>query len=342
MPEGPQPRHPQLPRAPHGGPGTAPFAGIDFSVNTNPLGPNPVLLAAARAADLGAYPDPGMRAEQEVLAAWHGVSPAEVVPATGASELLHRLARAYLGGHDRVLSVLAPFGEFARAAALQGAALSVVEPEGAREAVHAESPTLVYLCRPHNPLGVSLVAENATALADTCREMGALLILDEAYVGLAPALEPVPPHPALVRLHSPGKLHGLVGVRPAYALAAPEVAAVLVNLAPAWSVGAPTLALLRALPAAQEFVHESLPRWQDAARALKAELRALAPVHDEALPYFTMSVGDARGVTAQLLTRGVKVRDCTSYGFPGRVRISARLPHENARLVQAVSEVLGG
>lgn len=338
----PEARHPQLPRAPHGGPGSSPFSGLDFSVNTNPFGPNPRLLAAARGADFGAYPDPTMRREREVLAAWHGVAPQQVVLATGASELLHRLARAYVGAGERVLSVLAPFGEFARAVALQRGALSVVSPEDAQEAVRAASPALMYLGRPHNPLGLSLSAARVTALAAACARVGALLVLDEAYVGLHLAMEAVPAHPALVRLHSPGKLHGLVGLRPAYALAPSEVAAQLTNLAPAWSVSAPTLAVLEELPHAGAFVRDTLPQWHAAAQILKADLAPLAPVHDEGLPFFTLSVGDGEEVAGQLLSRGIKVRDCASYGFPQRIRVSARSPRENERLVDALREVLDG
>jgi cobalamin biosynthesis protein CobD/CbiB len=34
------------------------------------------------------------------------------------------------------------------------------------------------------------------------------------------------------------------------------------------------------------------------------------------------------------------VRDCASFGLPGHVRIAARLPEENARLLAALDEVL--
>ena len=87
---------PLLPRVPHGGPTAQPFTGLDFSVNVNPYGPNPRLVQALHAADHAHYPDPEYRAVRTRLAQWHGVTPAEVALAAGASDLLHRLVRAWL------------------------------------------------------------------------------------------------------------------------------------------------------------------------------------------------------------------------------------------------------
>lgn len=336
----PEPRHPQLDRHPHGGPAGDAAPVLDFSVNANPFGPNPVLAAAARTADLSAYPDPTMRDARVALARWHDLAPEEIVPAAGASELLHRLVRAYVLPGMRVLSVHAPFGEFERAARLEQAELHLAAPWDAEDAIRALRPALVYACRPHNPLGTAIPAVTVTALADACADTGAILVLDEAYANITPDLEPVAAHPALVRLHSPGKLHGLVGVRPAYAVAPRRIAAHLANLAPAWSVSAPTLAVLQALPEAQGFVRETLPEWYALARALKTDLSRTAPVYDSLLPFFTVDVGDAARVARSLLTMGVRVRDCASYGLPSRVRVSPRRAGDNERLVRALSEVL--
>jgi len=333
----PEPVHPQLGRVPHGGPGAQPFGGLDFSVNTNPLGPNPALLRAVLEADHAHYPDPHYHAPRESLARWHGTEAACVVPAAGASELLHRLARAYLRPGDAVLSVLAPFGEFARAAQLQGGRLEVARPEGAASAVRP-GVRLVYLGHPHNPTGHHLGPDGLEALHLACREADALLILDLAYapfVGL-----PCPPaSDHLVLLHSPGKAHGLVGARPAYALASPPVAAALHNLAPAWAVPAGTAALLEALPEAQTFLHATLPQVAGYAAELVRNLARTFEVGHHGTPYLTVQVADAAGVSARLLSQGVRVRDCASYGLPGTLRVSARLPDENARLVRVLEEL---
>lgn len=256
----------------------------------------------------------------------------------GASDLLHRLVRAFVApnGQGRVLSLYAPFGELARAAALHRAEVDVVS------AVPSALPpgvSLVYVGHPHNPTGRRLPASHLLALADLCAASDALLIVDEAY---APFLDgPDPPrHPRLVRLLSPGKAHGLVGARPAYALAAPQIAARLDNLAPAWHLPASTAAVLAALPDAQHFLARTLPQVGRDAAALAGAVAGFGAVEHHGTPYLLLEVGNAALISAALFRRGIRVRDCASYGLPEHLRISARTAADNAVLVRQLQHVL--
>ena len=329
---------PLLPRVPHGGPTSRPFTGLDFSVNANPYGPNPVLVQALQDADHTHYPDPTYVEVRARLAVWHDLEPEEVALSVGASDLLHRLVRAFLPTGGTLLSVGAPFGELARAAALARAQVEVT-PEVALPL--GADVRLVYVGHPHNPTGHAHTAAELHVLGHACTQVGALLIVDEAYAPFTAA--PVPPRRGnVVRLLSPGKAHGLVGARPAYALAAPEVIARLDNLAPAWHLPAGTAAVLGALPDAGEFLARTLPRVAREAHDLAAALARLGPVEHHGTPYLTLEVGDASGITAALLERGIRVRNCTSYSHPDRIRVSTRTPGENARLVEVMREVLNG
>ena len=327
---------PLLPRAPHGGPGYEVFSGLDFSVNTNPFGPNRQLLQAVQDADHAHYPDPTYRGVRERLAAWHGVSPEEVAISVGASDLLHRIARAFLPAGGTLLSLQAPFGELSRAARLQDAEIQVVDglpamlPSGTR---------LVYVGHPHNPTGHFLRPDELAKLAEHCEQVGALLIVDEAYAPFLPELES-PRHPNLLRLLSPGKVHGLVGARPAYAIATPKVTERLENLAPAWHVPSGTAALLSALPHAQDFLHDTLPLVRQNALELAAALRQFGEVQHHGTPYMILNVGNASEITQKLLDHGVKVRDCTSYGLPAHIRVSTRTQQENAALIHALRHTI--
>lgn len=327
----PEALHPVLPPAPHGGPDGAPFTGLDFSVNANPYGPNPALRRAAGEADPGRYPDPAYRRLRARLADWHGHDPAGVVPGVGASELLHRAVRAYLPAGGAALSLGAPFGEFARAVRLAQAQLCISNLGTAVADLRRQRPKLVYAGSPHNPTGAVLDVGQLAALLRACAKVDALLLLDEAYAPFLEHAPEVPAHSHLLRLHSPGKAHGLVGLRPAYALAAPGVAGALLNLAPAWALPAPTAAVLEALPDAQAFLAETLPELRAATRHLAAALGQPAP----RVPFFLLPVPDAPRAAAELLARGLRVRDAGSYGFPGHLRLSARQPEDNARLVAA-------
>ncbi|WP_339097543.1 pyridoxal phosphate-dependent aminotransferase [Deinococcus sp. VB343] len=310
---------PLLPRSPHGGPSSTAFSGLDFSVNCNPYGPNPALLEAVRTADHTHYPDPTYLGVRRELADWHGVLPDMVAPSVGASDLLHRIARAFLPAGDKLLSLHAPFGELERAAQLQRAEVVLV----------SELPTalppetqLVYVGQPHNPTGRSLSESELQTTAQACTAANALLILDLAY---APFVEvPINHQPSSIALYSPGKAHGLVGARPAYAIAAPDIVAHIENLAPAWHLPAGTAALLQKLPHAQEFLERTLPQVRQDALALAAALAQFGALEHRGTPYLTLEVGDGARVARELLALGVKVRDCASYGLPGHIRVSTQ------------------
>jgi len=88
----------------HGGPQGADDTLLDFSVNTNPYGPHPRMVAAIRKAVtpqvLGVYPDPAGSKARQALAQAHGGSPDQVVVANGSAELIWgvvRLAAARMG-----------------------------------------------------------------------------------------------------------------------------------------------------------------------------------------------------------------------------------------------------
>ena len=335
----PEPLHPLMLPARHGGPAHGNTALLDFSVNANPYGPNPLLLRTLQAADHAHYPDPEYVGVRRALADWHGVDAAQVVPAVGASELLHRVVRAYVGPGDRVLSVLAPFGEFGRAVALARAELEVVTPDTVLEALQP-GVRLVYLGHPHNPSGRRLAPDALAVLAHACQRVGALLVLDLAYAPFLPDAPGFADAPHALHLFSPGKAHGLVGARPAYALAPLRVSAALHNLAPAWALPAGTAALLEALPDAQVFLEETLPKVARHAADLAHACSEFGSVEHHAAPYLLLEVSDAARVAADLLAQNIRLRDCASYGLPGQLRISARLPPDDARLLAALRQTL--
>jgi histidinol-phosphate aminotransferase len=310
-------KYPLVPRAQHGGPQAANEQVLDFSVNTNPLGPNPELVRIWRAADPSGYPDPQYRRARQALAAYHGVEPDSVVLGVGASELLQRIVRAFVQSGNAVVSLGAPFGEWARAVALQRAQLTVVDR---LPPIDAPPTRLLYLSNPHNPTG--------HVLSPIHWPQAEIVVVDEAY---APFLaEPVdwPLWPNVIRVQSPGKAHGLLGLRLAYALAQPEVAAHLVNLQPAWAIPGPVADVLAALPEQTEFLRQTLPQ----VRHWAADLAMALGATPTGLHFFTLAVTDAPAVAADLLAQGMRVRDCRSFGLPDHVRIATRTPKENRRL----------
>lgn len=149
--------------------------------------------------------------------------------------------------------------------------------------VDASRARLVYFSNPHNPTGHYLAPDDLPAAP--------LLVVDEAYQPFMAEAQEWEPCPNLIRVQSPGKAHGLLGMRLAYALASPEVAARLGNLQLAWTLPAPVADVLAALPQQSEFLQQTLPT----VRRWASELVLAMGARPSGLFFFTVRVADAQG-----------------------------------------------
>ena len=136
------------------------------------------------------------------------------------------------------------------------------------------------------------------------------------------------------------KYWGLAGLRLGYAIAAPAEAAALRAAAPPWSVNACAQAA-GVVALADRDHHDSAVALLVAERdRLVAGLRGLGWITEPSTAgFFLIHVGDAAAARLALLARGCLVRDCTSFGLPGHVRVSPRHAEQNDRLLGAFSEL---
>jgi histidinol-phosphate aminotransferase len=324
---------------------------IDFSVNINPLGPPPGVAAALSRVDIAAYPDPECREIREVISRLTGVSPGQIVIGNGTTELIHLLAHTYLGKSGRALIMAPTFAEYEAAARRAGAAVIL---QGATEEkdfiwdisaacreVRNQRPGLVFLCQPNNPTGLYLEREVVESLAEAAGQ--GLLVLDEAYISFV--YEAWDSCQLLSRgnvvvLRSLTKDCALAGLRLGYALCPSDVARALSASQPSWSVNAVAQAAGVAALADREYWLRGTSCVQEGRGYLYLELGALGyKVLLSVANFLLVKVGDAAALRRQLLSRGLCVRDCTSFGLPEYIRIGVRTLPECQRLVEALREV---
>jgi L-threonine-O-3-phosphate decarboxylase len=326
--------------------GVDPAAVIDFSANQSPLGPSPAVAAAVAAAVLDAYPDRDARPLTAAIAEAHGVSDAHVVAGNGSTELIRLIAQLVLAPGDRAMALAPTFGEYDIATRLAGA---VYEPvtlddwDAIASFLYLQRPRLLWLCSPNNPTGAAVPPALLARLVRGCA--CTLVVLDEAYCDLLPA----PQWDAdllaagnLIVLRSMTKAWGLAGVRLGYALGDPALMTPLREAKPPWNVNACAQAAgLSAL--ADPAHHDATVALLRTERArLMDALRAQGwTVRPSDAAFFLIEVDDAAAVRAALLTHGCLVRDCTSFGLPGCVRVSPRHPAQNDRLLAAFAAVRG-
>jgi histidinol-phosphate aminotransferase len=311
----------------HGGPDTLGVPGHDFSTNANACGPCPRALAAVQGADAARYPDPAYAQLRDALAAFHGVDPARIVPAGSASEFIFRVtAWAAQRGVRDVALPRHGYGDYAQAAA----AWKLREaPEGG----------LTWACEPSSPLGQQeeRVAPGA-----------AIVVLDRAYEPLRLSGACSMHDDALSRvwqLWSPNKALGLTGVRAAYAIAPVNneaAAAELDALAPSWTVGAHGVAMLQSWcePPVQHWLARArvvLREWKARQQALCEEMRWTVLPGDAS--FFVVRAPELARTLPALRGRGIKLRDCASFGLPGHVRLSVQAPASQDALRRAWLEL---
>lgn len=324
--------------------GLDPSAVLDFSVNANPLGPAPSVVAAVQMAPWARYPGDDEGPLRRALAESCGVAPTSVALGNGSSELLWLLTLALLNPGDLALVVVPTFGEYARAARVAGA--DVLESSTLPAEPGPRPARVAFVCNPNNPTGWYRSADEIEAVLE--RSPGTVVVLDEAYAPFVEARwrseDLLARYPNLVVLRSMTKDHALPGLRLGYALAHPAVAAALEAVRPPWSVNAG--ALRAGLAALQAPALEHVQR----GRLLVSESRAILTRGFQSLgflvePSFANFVlVDVRGGAAfrsALLPRGFVVRDCASFGLPAHVRVACRLADECAALLRAVAEIVG-
>lgn len=318
----------------------------DFSTNRNACGPCPQAVAALQAANAAQYPDPAYTQLRQRLAQFHGVQARQVIMAGSASEWIHRITMhaARQGG----VCVTVPqhhYGDYAHAAAVWR--LPVV----ARGSAGADRCGLHWACAPSSPLGQDDAGLQDWALPAQRNEWR---VLDCAYAPLrlqpAPALQELQ---QVWQMWTPNKALGMTGVRAAYVIAPPQVSAselaALHALAPSWVVGAHGVAMLEAwvTPAVQSWLAQSLvclQAWKAQQLALCAQVGWQVVEGHQANYMVARWPAQRQAAMAQdlaaLRAKGIKLRDCSSFGLPGYVRLGVLPPASQQALQHAWLELV--
>lgn len=337
---------------------------LDLSASLNPVAPDPGPIVAHHLASLGRYPDPAR--STAVLAERLAVDPDRLLLTNGGAEAI-ALVGALLGGTvDEPDFSLYPrsVGRSMDQSIRSGSTLERRRGAGDTEPLTSGGPAVLgswcsadatrptqngdrldgdvgtglfdapprWRSNPHSPSG---------RLADATETAG---VWDEAFWPLATATWTRGDHRhGAVVVGSLTKLLACPGLRVGY-LIAPEsedgdrLLAAVRLAQPAWSVGGLVCAALPDL-----LYTVDLPGWAHEVGCLRQELvdlLASCGLRAEAADAPWVLVADAADLRARLAPHGVVVRDCTSFGRPGTVRIAVPDDQGRRRLGAALEAVL--
>lgn len=330
---------------------------LDFSASLNPLGmPEAVREAAKQAVDdAEAYPDPSCRLLREALGEKLGISPGSILCGNGAADLIYRIPVALRA--KRGLITAPAFSEYA--AAMTAADCRVEEyplweEDGFRvteRIIEAIVPgiDLLFLCTPNNPTGGTVDPELVERIAERCREVGAVFVLDQCFLdfvadrerhGLLDLLERFP---NLLLLRAFTKSYAMAGLRLGYLLGGDrDLLDKLEQAGQSWSVSTPAQAAGLAalgqesyLEAGREIVFRERSRMAEGLRAL-----GMAVLEPEA--NFICFRSPEPSLGGRLAERGILIRDCGNFSGMGKgwYRVCVSTPENNGVLLGNIEEAM--
>ncbi len=331
---------------------------VRLNTNESPFAPPPAFvdewLAALQSLAFNRYPD---RAAGELRTALgdHLGQPAErVFCANGSNEVLQTLLLTY-GGHGRRALVFEPtyalhshIGRITGTEIVEAERLPGfhIDPDAAAALVHEHTPSIVFVCSPNNPTGTVEARDTVEAVAEGASEVGALLVVDEAYGEFShwSAIDLVDEAHPLVVVRTYSKVWSMAALRLGFAVAPTWIVTELEKVVLPYSLSAPTqLAGTIAL----RHVDEMTRRVETLMRERERVTAALEPhprltVYPSGANFVLVRVdGDGHAVWEALLERGVLVRDFSRWPRTDDcLRVTIGAPHENDAFLAALDEVL--
>jgi histidinol-phosphate aminotransferase len=332
---------------------------LRLSANENPVGPSPLAVDAIRreAARIHLYPDGGAPMLAEVVAEALGITPGQLLFGNGGDEIITLLVRALVDLDDEVVIPEPSFEPYSTTTRLAGGRVVASPLRDYRidldDVIHrvGSRTKLVCITSPHNPTGTVLGRAAWERFCVRCPQ-DVMVLLDEAYVDFietptraADGLATLGARPeSLVLLRTFSKITGLAGLRVGYAIADPGVIGQLERVREPFNVG--RLAQAGAAAAARDAAHREKTRqvvWAER-HALAAAFAARGLYHPPTeANFFLLRLGRPTGpVVRALRARGVLVRDGAAVGYPEHLRITVGTAEQNARLLDALDQVLAG
>lgn len=332
----------------------------DFSINVNPLGmPDQVKrVLKASVESWSAYPDPQCQELVFALARYHHALPEWIFCGNGAADLIYRLVWAVKP--RRALLAAPTFSEYERALGETGCQIDVFELKENKNFCidmkqFAEKVTdetdMVFLCNPNNPNGLLVGKQDVLELADACRQVHAVLVVDECFCELLEApdaysvVSAVDGRPELVVLRAFTKTYAMAGLRLGYVICTDRLLLEkLGRFCQPWNISIPAQQAGAAALGEKEYLNCARRLISAERKRMEQELSRIGmTVYPSDANFLLFRYPDEResSLWKRCVKRGILIRDCSSYRGLGMgyYRVCIRKPQENEQLLQILEEV---
>ena len=347
------------PMSPYGAPQVP--AQASLNTNENPYSPSPTLqkaitdAVASVAADLNRYPDRDATVLRTKLASYINelsgtkFSADNIWAANGSNEIIQSIFLAFAGGP--VLGFTPSYSMHPLIAKVTGAewidgkrnadfSLNAVD---AVEEIEKVKPTLTFITTPNNPTGGAVTINEIQKLADACKAVGGLLVVDEAYAEFSQetsAVTLIAKNPHVIVIRTMSKAFAFAGARVGYLVSDVAVKDAMMIVRLPYHLSALTQA------AAQVAIDHRAELLGGVATIIAARESVVQALHDMGLTtipssanfvLFTGFKQEAPQLWAALLEKGVLIRDV---GLSGYLRVTIGNEAENTLFVSALKELI--
>ncbi len=334
---------------------------LALNLNENPFGPSPLALKAIEAAlsESHRYPEIQASVLHEEIAAFHGVTPEQVLVTAGATELLGIIARTLLAPGLTAITSARSFIVYKLATQVtEGTLIEVATCENGYDlkaiAKAIDTNTrIVFIANPNNPTGTLVTADEVDDFLE--RIPGhVLIVLDEAYGDFAErfaqergavfsrALDYVRQGRNVILLKTFSKAHGLAGLRVGYGIGAARLISLFAPMRTIFSISSIAQAAATAALRDQEHIQIAVDNNTRQAEVLCSGLKdAGLAVAQTWANFFYCELGtDAAAFAEHLQAEGVVVQPLGLWGAPTAIRVSIGTPEQNQRFLKALRIVL--
>jgi cobyric acid synthase CobQ len=331
---------------------------LDFSVNLNPLGPPPALIAAlgVEGRELAAgYPQEYAEDACAALADAHGLPSEQVIAGSGATEIFGWIVQAF---RPKAAAEIAPcyagYGEVCRAYGVECTSLVSVFPDSdfclEDVPVLPHGCELVFIGSPNNPTGRAVSCKVLMKLAEL--NPGCIVVVDASFSDfmvddVVPSLSEMAANMVVVK--SLTKFFCIPGVRLGMAWGGADIMDAIKKSRLPWSVNGIAQNLACRLYSDKKYLKDS--------REKTAELRLVFMAALRRLPGFKVYPCDADFVLVrlpqelsvsllqgELLKRGILIRSCAGFAGLGSryCRLAVRPLSEQEQLLDALADCIAG
>lgn len=328
---------------------------VKLASNENPLGVSMLVKTFLKDEldNIHRYPDGACTALKSDLAQVLKIREEMLLFGNGSDGLLKVLAEAFIEPGDEIIISDPTFVEYIFVSNMMGASLKKVKMNPYHQDLNkiaeaiSEKTKMIFLTSPHNPAGTIIRDKELKSFMD--RIPGDIIVvLDEAYFEYVQSDE----YPDSIKYINDGypiisfrtfsKAYALAGLRIGYAIAEPEVIALLAKVRDPFNVNRLAQKAAQIALKDKDFLKKTIEVNENGKKYLYQELekRGIEYVPTEANFILINMKYDSMELFEKLLKMGVIIRPGKPLGYPEHIRLSIGLAEENKLFINSIDKVL--